>query len=305
MTRWFAGVARGVGPLRQLGLALAITVAVFFLIRVVPGDVVDVLGLQGDLTEDQKAAMRDALGLDRGLVVQFKIWLQHALSGDLGQSLRFDRPVSEMVWIAMPVTLKLAGGSLAIGLLVGVGLAVLAVLYPRSPFPTLVDAVNVWSIAVPTFCIGVAAILVFSVWLKWLPVLGQTMMPALIIGLDIAGTIVKPLYEDLKEGAAAGFIRTARAKGLSPTRIVLRHLLPNSATVVIALAGIVLAGLIGGTITVEVLFGLPGLGTLALDSINGRDYPLVQAVILILALSVVVVNMATDAAQRLIDPRLR
>ncbi|MCC7271196.1 MAG: ABC transporter permease [Alphaproteobacteria bacterium] len=293
------------GLARQLLLMAAITLAIFFLVRVVPGDVVDVLAAEGALDDEAVERLRGDLGLDRPWPEQFQRWVVRAVAGDLGLSLRFETPVSGMIAHALPHTLGLAAASLAIGIALGVGLALLAMLRPRSPAAWLVEAVNVWSIAVPTFCVGVAAILVFSVWLGWLPSLRQTLMPALIIGVDIAGQICKPLYEDLKEAMAAPHVRTARAKGLGAARILLRHVLPGSLAVVVALTGMILAGLIGGTITMEVLFGLPGIGTLALDAIKGRDHPLVQAVVLVLALGVVLANGLTGLVQRLIDPRPR
>lgn len=291
--------------LRQAALICAIVIAVFFLIRVVPGDVVDVLALEGDLAEAEIAQIRAELGLDRPAHEQFLRWLARASHGDLGLSLRFERPVVDMIGFAVPATLSLAAQSLAIGLALGVALAALSAIWPRSPFAWLVEAVNVWSIAIPTFCVGLAAILVFSIWLGWMPVLGNTLVPAIVIGIDVAGQIVKPLHEELKETAAAPFVRAARARGESRARIVFARLLPNAAPVAIALSGLILAGLIGGTLTMEVLFGLPGLGTLALQAIQGRDYPVVQAVILLFAVSIVAVNAATDLCQRLIDPRLR
>jgi peptide/nickel transport system permease protein len=291
--------------LRQAALICGIVVAVFLLIRVVPGDVADVLALEGDLTETEIAAIRVELGLDLPAHAQLARWVARAAEGDLGLSLRFERPVADMIGFAIPATLSLAATSLAIGLGFGVALAALAAIWPRSPFGWLVEAVNIWSIALPTFCVGLAAILVFSIWLGWMPVLGNTLIPALVIGIDVAGQIVKPLHEELKEAAAAPFVRAARARGESPARIVLARLLPNAAPVAIALSGLILAGLIGGTLTMEVLFGLPGLGTLALQAIQGRDYPVVQAVILLFAASIVAVNAATDLCQRLLDPRLR
>lgn len=291
--------------LRQALLICGIVVAVFFLIRIVPGDVVDVLALEGDLAEAEIAQIRTELGLDLPMHEQFLRWLARAADGDLGLSLRFERPVVDMIGFAIPGTLALAAKSLAIGLALGVALAALAAIWPRSPFGWLVEAVNIWSIAIPTFCVGLAAILVFSIWLGWMPVLGNMLIPALVIGIDVAGQIVKPLHEELKETASAPFVRAARARGESPARIVLARLLPNAAPVAIALSGLILAGLIGGTLTMEVLFGLPGLGTLALQAIQGRDYPVVQAVILLFAVSIVIVNAATDLCQRLIDPRLR
>jgi peptide/nickel transport system permease protein len=295
----------GLGFLRQAMLLAGIAIAVFLLIRIVPGDVVDSMALEGSLDDEAIAALRAELGLDAGTMTQFRIWASRALIGDFGNSLRFDRPASELILAALPTTLGLAALALAAGLVLGIVMAAAAALWPGSAFPSLVEILNLWSIALPTFCVGLAAILVFSVWLGWLPVIGQWLSPVLILAVDIAGQVAKPLHEDLKEAATASHIRTARAKGLSPARIVLRHLLPNALTTVVALGGLILAGLIGGALTMEVLFGLPGLGTLAYQAISGRDYPVIQAVVLVFAVGVVMVNWAADAIQRSLDPRLR
>ena len=295
----------GLGFLRQAMLLAGIAIAVFLLIRIIPGDVVDSMALEGSLDDEAIAALRAELGLDAGTLTQFRIWVSRALVGDFGNSLRFDRPASELILAALPTTLGLAALALAAGLALGIVMAAAAALWPGSALPSLVEILNLWSIALPTFCVGLAAILVFSVWLGWLPVIGQWLSPVLILAVDIAGQVAKPLHEDLKEAATASHIRTARAKGLSPARIVLRHLLPNALTTVVALGGLILAGLIGGALTMEVLFGLPGLGTLAYQAISGRDYPVIQAVVLVFAVGVVMVNWATDAIQRSLDPRLR
>ena len=295
----------GLGFLRQAMLLAGIAIAVFLLIRIVPGDVVDSMALEGSLDDEAIAALRAELGLDAGTLTQFRIWVSRALVGDFGNSLRFDRPASELILAALPTTLGLAALALAAGLALGIVMAAAAALWPGSALPSLVEILNLWSIALPTFCVGLAAILVFSVWLGWLPVIGQWLSPILILAVDIAGQVAKPLHEDLKEAATASHIRTARAKGLSPARVVLRHLLPNALTTVVALGGLILAGLIGGALTMEVLFGLPGLGTLAYQAISGRDYPVIQAVVLVFAVGVVMVNWATDAIQRSLDPRLR
>jgi peptide/nickel transport system permease protein len=298
-------VQAGLSLARQALLLAGIAIAVFLLIRIVPGDVVDAMALEGSLDDQAIAALRADLGLDAGALTQFGIWAGRVLGGDFGDSLRFDRPAVELILAALPTTIGLAAMALAAGLALGIGLATAAVLWPRSPLPALVEALNLWSIALPTFCVGLAAILVFSVWLGWLPVIGQWLSPVVILGLDIGGQVAKPLHEDLKEAATAAHIRTARAKGLSPVRVVLRHLLPNALTTVVALGGLILAGLIGGALTMEVLFGLPGLGTLAFQAISGRDYPVIQAVVLLFAAGVVLVNWLADLAQRALDPRLR
>ncbi|WP_291296130.1 ABC transporter permease [Elioraea sp.] len=290
--------------LRQLGTALAVVLVVFVLVRTIPGDAIDVLGIEGDLTEEEMADRRSELGLDRPWLAQFRLWAGAALEGDLGLSLRFNRPVSEMLLYAAPSTLTLASLSLLLGVTLALVLAVGAAVFPSGILPGLVQAVNVWSIAVPTFVVGLASILVFSVWLGWLPVRGQMLSPVLILALDMAGQIAKPLHEELKEVAASPFIRTARAKGLGRLVIVLRHVLPNAAGVLASMTGLVLGGLVGGALTMEVLFGLPGLGTIAFQAIAGRDYPVVQAVIAVFAVGVIAANLAADLAHRWADPRV-
>ena len=282
----------------------ALVVLIFVLNRVVPGDTVDVLALQGDLTPAQQAEMRRELGLDRSSAAQFIDWSARALAGDLGQSLRFGRPVADMVAQAIPTTLALAAGSFIVGLALALGLAIGAAMTGSRALAACVDAVNLWSIAIPTFCAGVVGILLFSIWLGWLPVIGSFVLPVLILGIDNAGQIVKPLHEELREASAAAHVRTARAKGLPPWRIAVFHLLPTAAPVTLALSGLVLTSLVAGTLTLEVLFGLPGLGSLTLNAVRGRDYPVLQAAAVVIALGLVLINGLADLLNRLIDPRL-
>jgi peptide/nickel transport system permease protein len=288
---------------KAAGQALGIVVLVFFLARIVPGDTVDVLAAQGDLTESQQQALRHDLGLDRPAAQQFVDWAVAAARGDFGESIRFKRPVADMLAAALPTTLVFAGLSFLVGIVIAFGLAIGAVMTESRVVAALVDAVNLWSIALPTFCLGVVGILVFSVWLGWLPVLGSMVLPVLIVGIDSAGQIAKPLYEDLREASTSAHVRTARAKGLSPLRVALVHLLPTAAPVALALSGLVLAGLVAGTLTMEVLFGLPGIGSLTLSAIHGRDYPVIQAAVVVIAVALVAVNSLTDILHRLIDPR--
>lgn len=289
---------------RQLLSIAVIAFTLFLLVRAAPGDITDYYAARGDYDAAALAALRVDLGLDQSLAVQFQRWLAHAAQGDLGESMRYGSPVSAMLAEAVPHTLRLAALSLAFGLSVGVGLAIAALACPRLRLGAVVEGLNVWSIAVPSFCTGVLGILVFSIWLGWLPIRGQMLLPVVILGLDIAGQIGKPLYEELKETTRAGFVRTARAKGLSAWRITWRHILPNCLSQVIALSGVILGGLVGGALTMEALFAHPGLGGLTLEAIRSRDYPVIQVAVLALAAFVVVVNLAAAALQRWTDPRL-
>jgi peptide/nickel transport system permease protein len=290
--------------LRGLVQAACIVALTFFLCRVMPGDVVDVLGLEGGLTAEQQVEMRRSLGLDQPLVTQFFAWVSKALSGDFGQSLRFDQPVSSMLADALPVTMKLALLAFAMGVGLALLLSIAATAFRARWIDALIDGVNVWSIAVPTFCAGFGAIFLFSIWLGWLPVIGGLLMPVLIIGLDNAGQIVKSLREELKEAMMLPHVRTARAKGLSPWRIASSHVLPAAAPIMLALSGLALGGLVSGSLTMEVLFALPGIGSLTLNAIHGRDYPIILAAVTVIAVALVLINTVVDILHRLIDPRL-
>ncbi|WP_019954712.1 ABC transporter permease [Yoonia vestfoldensis] len=294
----------GADILRSLMIAAGIVVFSFFLIRMIPGDIVDVMGIQGTLTYGQQDAMRESLRLNEGWWSQFTAWLGMVAGGDFGVSLRYGTPILDLLRVALAPTLILGASALGIGLTLGVGLPVLACVFPKSIFVALVQFITLWSIVVPTFSIGILCVIVFAVWLGWIPAIGNMVVPAVILGMDTAGTLAKMLHEDMVDTERAAFVRTARAKGLSRWQIVLRHILPNALTVVVALFGILLAGALTGAITMEVVFGLPGLGTLTLQAIQGRDYPVVQAVVIWLGLTVVLANLISDLVQRSLDPRI-
>lgn len=295
----------GVDLLRAVAVTIGIIVFTFFLIRMIPGDVVDVRGIEGSLTYSQQSLMREELGLNKPWLTQFLDWSMMILSGDLGQSARFARPIADLLGAVLPSTLLLGATALVIGVVVGVSVSVLAVLFPRSIFVKIVDIITIWSIAVPTFSIGIVSLIVFAVWLDWISAIGNFLVPAIILGMDAAGSITKALHEDMREAETAEFVRAAQARGLSRTSIVLRHILPNAFTVTIAIVGLMLAGIFTGAITMEVVFGLPGLGTLTLQAIRGRDYAVVQAIIIWLGVTVIFANFVADVIRKLINPRLR
>lgn len=297
---WLLASTAGKGLL-QCVLIVALT---FLFCRTIPGDAVDVLGLEGGLTAEQAAAIRQALKLDDPWLVQFGDWLSAASRGDLGQSLRFGRSVSDMLLNTIPVTLQLAGWAFVLGLFLALGLSLWAAARQSAFADSLVEGLNAWSIAMPTFCAGVIFILLFCIELHWLPVIGSFILPAVIMGLDSGGTIVKPLREELKESAALPYVRTAKAKGLAPLRIAVFHILPNAAGILLSLSGLVAGSLVAGTLTMEILFGLPGIGSLALNAIQGRDTPVVLAAVSFIAVSLVLINTAVDALHKLFDPRM-
>ena len=189
------------------------------------------------------------------------------------------------------------------GTALALAIALYSVIRQKSWGQRWVEILNTWSISMPTFCAGVIFILIFSIWLGWLPVLGSFILPVVIMALDNGGQIVKPLSEELKESASLPHIRTARAKGLSPLRIAIYHILPNTTGILLSLSGLVLGSLVAGTLTMEILFGLPGLGSLTLNAIHGRDTPVVLACVAFIAVSLVLINTAVDILRQMADPR--
>ncbi len=291
--------------LRILVLLVAITGLIFIFIRLVPGDVVDVLALEGNLSTEQQAMLREEMGISQSWTTQYYHWIKAMIEGDFGESLRFHRPVFEIIAHALPVTFGLMGMSFLLGTFLALILATAAASTAKPWLIGLLNGITLWSVSVPTFCAGVGSILIFSIWLGKMPILGNIWMAAIILALDFCGTIVKPLYEDIRENTVSQYVRTAKAKGLSEYAITLRHILPNSMPVMLSLSGLSLASMLTGSITVEVLFGLHGIGRLALDAVNGRDYPVVQGVAVLITLCVLGINLLTDLAQKGLDPRLR
>lgn len=299
------------GPARlagHLGRALLqsglILLGLFALFGSLPGDVVDVMALNGDLDAGQMEALRAEMGLDRGVLPRFLDWLAAAARGEFGKSQRFGQPVSDMLAGAMAVTLQLAALSGAMGIGLALALSV-GVAFGSRVARRAVDTLNLWSIAVPTFCAGVAALLLFSVHLGWLPALGSLVAPVLILALDNGGQVAKPLAEEVAEVAVRPHVTAARARGLGPAALAWWHVLPLAAPVGVALAGIMVASLFAGTLTMEVLFGLPGIGALVLQGIQGRDEPVVLAGLSVIALAIVAVNALAGAIQSLLEPRGR
>jgi peptide/nickel transport system permease protein len=303
MTRVRTALGAAAVLAQSLLLVAGITVLVFVLLRVVPGDIVELLASEGGFTSSQMDEVRRDLGLERSWPEQLLIWISGAVQGDFGISLRFQRPISEMVLAAVPATLTLGAMAFAIGISLGSGTALAAAIWPRSPWRTIVEALNIWSIALPTFCVGFALILIFVLWLRWMPLLGNFWLPALVLGIDIAGQIAKPLLEDIEDAQQSPYVRAAIAKGLSHRQVILRHVVPNALPSLLAFTGLILGGLAGGTVTMEVLFGHNGLGRLTLDSVLGRDYTVTQATVILIASAVVLANGLVSATARLIDPR--
>ncbi|MDT3681144.1 MAG: ABC transporter permease [Truepera sp.] len=293
----------------------AVLTLVFLAMRALPGDAATIMG-GIDASESQVSAIRAQLGLDRSLPAQYVTYLSDVVQGDLGNSLRERRPVVNVLVDRFPVTLTLALVAFAISLVLGLGLGLLAGLRPGSTVDRLTLLFTTIGLALPEFWFGFLLILLFAVKLGWFPVLGlppegltlaaswTLLLPAVTLAIPRAAQLARLARARVLEERRADYVRTARSKGLTATAVG-RHIASNSLPGTIPLLALELGGLLTGTIVVEQVFGLPGLGATILGAIYARDYPVVQGVT-ILAVSVyVLVNWLADVTQLMADPRLR
>ncbi|MFE3190295.1 ABC transporter permease [Nocardia sp. NPDC059240] len=296
---------------------LLVSMVVFAGVRALPGDPATVMaGEQADPAAI--AAVRAELGLDRALPVQYLEFVKHAATGDLGRSIRTGTPVRHLIGATLPVTLQLALYAMVIAVLLGVTGGVIAAVY-RGRWPEwLVNGISLVGLSVPTFWLGLLAVLYLAVGLGLFPASGYVSpfehplrglyyltLPAVILGVTHAAALQRQTRSSMVETLSADFVRTARAKGLGPGAVILRYALRNSLIVVTTVIGLQLGLLIAGTVVTERIFGLPGIGKLTLDSVFTRDYPVIQAVVLVVATSYIVINLLVDVLYTVIDPRVR
>ena len=282
---------------------------VFFLTALVPGDPVDVM-LGENVAMADRDALRDHMGLDQPLLDRWLHYLTRLLQGDLGDSLVRSRPVAELIGERLPATLQMAAGAFMVVLMVAMPLGTLAA-YRKGR--VLDQAASVFALlgqSIPNFWLGPMLVLAFSIGLGWLPVSGadapgSVILPSLTLGVSLAAVSMRMLRASLLEIANQDYLRTARAKGAGGLRIALRHALPNALLPVITLLGLQLGALLAGAVITEVVFAWPGIGSLLIESISERDYPLIQGVVLVIALSYVLINMLTDLLLFWLDPRIR
>lgn len=282
---------------------------VFFLIHLVPGDPVEVmLGESAQLAD--REALRQSLGLDQPLWSQFGQYLANIGQLDLGTSLHSQRPIAEILLERIPATLELALAALLVAIVIAFPLGVIAAVRKDSAWDHGAMALSLLGVSVPNFLMGPLLILVFALWLGWFPVSGREglaslVLPALTLGSAMAAILSRMVRATLLEVLGEDFIRTARAKGLGPRAVIWRHALRNALLPVITLLGLQLGALLAGAVITEAVFSWPGIGQLVIESIQRRDYPLVQACVLLISLTYVVVNTLTDVAYGWFDPRVR
>lgn len=298
--------------LKRLGLAFLVALAVsaiaFFLLRL-SGDVALAIAGEGAQQEDLDL-IRKTYGLDRPLVVQYVEWLWQTLRGDFGTSLYFKTDVSKLVLDKMPTTIILGFASLGFALLISIPLGVLAAVYANSWIDRLALAIAVVGQALPNFFFALILVMIFSITLRWLPVSGSGtwlnfVMPTIALGYYVAPAFMRLIRAGMIEVLSADYIRTARAKGLPAYKVIFKHALRNAVVPVVALTAVQLGYLLGGSVVIETIFALDGLGYLAYQSITYKDFPVMQVVVLLLSVLYVLLTLASDIANAWLDPRIR
>jgi peptide/nickel transport system permease protein len=286
-----------------------VLVLTFLLIHLVPGDPVEVMLGESASMADREALL-EQLGLNQPLIHQFGTYLNKLAHGDLGQSIQTKTPIIDLFKTRYPASVQLALLSMLIGLFVGVPLGVYAALKAGRWQDVVVTVVSVRLSAMPVFWLGPILMLVFAVWLDWLPVSGMDeptaiILPALTLGFGLSAILTRMTRTSLLEVLNEDFIRTARAKGLSERTVILRHALRAALLPIVTIVGLQMGSLLAGTVITETIFSWDGIGRLLVESIEKRDYPVTQACVLTVSLSYVVINFLTDIVYRMVDPRMR
>ncbi|MEO3768966.1 ABC transporter permease [Micromonospora sp. B9E7] len=293
------------------------TIVVFVGVRALPGD--PALALAGeDRSPEALEAIRRHYGLDQPLPVQFAQYVERMAQGDFGVSIRTGTPVSSMLTTALPVTVELSVLAILIASALGVGAGVLAAVRRGRPAEWLANGLALIGLSVPHFWLGLLAILYLSVATGLFPASGfvpiledpvdnlhHIFLPAVILGTGLAAIIMRQTRSAMLDSLSSDYVRTAKAKGLRPRAVITRHALRNSLIVVVTVVGLQLGGLISGAVVTEQIFGLPGFGKMTIDAVFQRDYPVIQAVVLLTATAYIVINFFVDLLYSVIDPRIR
>ncbi|HEY7062340.1 MAG TPA: ABC transporter permease [Chloroflexota bacterium] len=303
--------------LSLVAVQFGVSLVVFFLIRLIPGDVVDYL--YGQYVSSQRIdEIRALFGLDRPLLVQYGEWLGRVLHGDFGRSLVSGRPIANDLAMRFPVTAELALLAAAWSIPVGVTLGVIAARRPYGKVDGLVSAIGLLGLATPNFWLATLLVLFLAVYLGWLPAVGYVafaesplgnlrslVLPALALGTTMAAAVMRMTRAAMLDVLSQDYIRTARAKGLREPDTLARHALKNALIPVLTLIGTETGKLLGGSLIIEQIFAIPGIGQYAVNSIFSRDYPVLQAAVLLVASSYVIVNTLVDVSYAVIDPRVK
>ena len=305
----------GIGLLTLLGMSIVI----FTLLRIVPGNIADILfSAAGMINPAEKAQLEKELGLDRPVWVQYVEWMRQILTGDLGKSYRYDLPAWEIIRPLIPVTLELAILSLIVSVALGVPLGVISAVRQDTPLDYVLRVFSLAGLSMPSFWLGMVIILGLVAWIGWIPPVTyvrpsenfwlhavQFALPSLAVGYRSSALIMRITRSSLLEVMREDYIRTARAKGQSGSVVIWRHALQNAILPVVTVIGIEFAFLIGGLVVTETVFNLPGLARFLVEAILWRDYPIVQNLVMFIAIVVIVSNLVVDMLYGFLDPRVR
>jgi peptide/nickel transport system permease protein len=289
---------------------LLTSLVVFLMLYLIPGDPASIYLGENQASPERLEQIREQLGLNRPLYVQFGDFLWKAVQGDLGRSIQTNRPVIQEIGDRFPNTVTLAIAAMVLAIVFGVTLGVLAGLKQNTWIDTLLMLSALAGVSIPVFWLGLLFIMVFAVWLGWLPATGEggwrgLILPAVSLAALSTATLARLVRSSIIEVLGQDFLRTSRAKGLHQSAIVVRHALPNALIPVVTVIGLQFGNLLSGAVITESVFARPGLGKLVVDSIQNKDFPAVQGVILVLATIYVVVNLIVDLSYAVIDPRIR
>jgi peptide/nickel transport system permease protein len=290
---------------------------VFFIIHLIPGDPVEVMLGEGRYTQETYALLRKKMGLDEPLYIQYVHWLNRMVHGDLGQSLRTQRPVLDTILERYPATIYLALAALLLGVVIAIPAGTIAAVKQNTPWDYSAMAFALFGIAVPNFWFALLLILGFGLYLGWFPTLGyidpsvnfrtflwHLTLPALVLGTDLASTVTRYVRAEMLEQLRLDYVRTARAKGLPKRMVIYKHTLRNSLLAATTVIGLHVGRLLGGSTVVETVFAWPGVARLVLEAVYSRDYPVLQGAVLLLALTFVGVNLLVDVLYKWLDPRI-
>ncbi|HEX5538931.1 MAG TPA: nickel ABC transporter permease [Methylophilaceae bacterium] len=292
-----------------LPVVFGVLLLTFLLVHLVPGDPVEVM-LGESATSADRSQLRAELGLDRPLGMQFRDYLIKLAHGDFGRSIHSKTPISQLLAERIPATAKLALAALLIAVAIGLPLGIAAALKAGRWPDSLATLLSLTLSAMPAFWLGPLLMLIFALWLGWLPVSGMDsagaiVLPALTLGFGLAAILTRMTRASLLEVLHEDFVRTARAKGLPERIVILRHAMRAALLPIVTVLGLQLGGLLAGTVITETVFGWDGVGRLLVESIEKRDYPVTQACVLVIALTYVLVNLGTDLVYTRVDPRVR
>ena len=292
---------------------------VFVSMRLIPGDVIDLMLAQNDVaTSQDRARIEAALGLDQPVLVQYLEWVGNALTGDLGHSLWQNTPVTEQLWATLPITFELGFLALIVALTVAIPIGIYSAIRQDSVGDYVARSFSLLMLAVPSFWLGTLVMVFPSVWWRWSPPLEYTpflqdplanlshmIVPAILLGLSMSAVTMRMTRTMMLEVLRQDYIRTARAKGVNETLLIVRHALRNGLIPVVTLIGLQAPLLIGGAVILEQIFVVPGMGLLLLEAVFQRDYPVISGIFLVVGIGVLLINLLVDLSYGFLDPKVR